>query len=399
MLEKTVRETKAYYCLECGICTGSCPVSRYHPQYSPRIMVERALLDDDESMLSERESWDCLTCGTCSARCPSTVDFNEFTRALRALARERGYRGTDTHAGILRAVMELEVTRENPRSTSWVAEDVDVTRRGKVLFYTGCLPYYGVVFRELGVDTVGMANATIRLMNACGVKPAVSAEERCCGHDLYWTGRVKEIRRLARDNVKAVEESGAETLVFACPECYAMFRRVYPELVRKIPFRTLHISEFLRPHVESGRLSFGELATTVTYQDPCRLGRFMNVYDEPRALLESVPGLELSEMPRARSEALCCGSSAWVGCTRINKSIQLERLAEARATGAETLVTSCPKCNVHLSCAAKDGDMDQTVGIRFLTELLSEASASERHAAEENEGTAPEESEGTAAEE
>ncbi len=378
MLEKAVRETKAYYCLECGICTGSCPVSRYHPQYSPRIMVERALLDDDESMLSERESWDCLTCGTCSARCPSTVDFNEFTRALRTLARESGFEGVDTHAGILRAVMELEIERKERRDTSWVAEDARVSSKGKVLFYTGCLPYYGVVFKELGVDTVGMANSTIRLMNACGARPVVSRDERCCGHDLYWTGDVEAIGKLARRNIKMVEESGAATVVFACPECYAMFSQVYPKYVGGIAFEMQHITEFLRPHVESGKLAFGERESKITYQDPCRLGRFLDVYDEPRELLGSVQGLELREMPRSRSEALCCGSSAWVGCTRINKSIQLERLTEALDTGATTLVTSCPKCNIHLSCAARDGDMERTIDIRFVTDVLSEALAGEK---------------------
>ena len=375
MFEKAIRETKAYYCLECGICTGSCPVSRYHPQYSPRIMVERALLDDDETMLSEREVWDCLTCGTCSARCPSTVDFNEFTRAMRAGARESGFEGVDTHAGVLRALMELEARRSGRRDISWVADDLRVSSRGKVLFFTGCLPYYGVVFSELGVDTVGMANSTIRLMNACGVRPVVSRDERCCGHDLYWTGDRESFRKLARGNLKMIEESGARTVVFACPECYAMFNQVYPKFVGKIGFDMMHISEFLVSHVESGRLSFGEKESRVTYQDPCRLGRFLGVYEEPRVLLGSVPGLELTEMPRVRSEALCCGSSAWVGCTRINKSIQLERLSEAADTGATTLVTSCPKCNIHLSCAAKDEDTDGGIEISFLTDVLSDALA------------------------
>jgi heterodisulfide reductase subunit D len=373
MLEKEIRETRAYYCLECGICTGSCPVSRYHPQYSPRIMVQRALLDDDESMLAERESWDCLTCGTCSARCPSTVDFNEFTRALREHARERGFEGTDTHAGVIRAVMDLDMSRQEPRDTSWVAEDVSVSSKGKVLFYTGCLPYYGVVFKDLGVDTVGMANSTIRLMNACGVRPVISGDERCCGHDMYWTGDVKSVRKIARENIKAIERSGARTVVFACPECYSMFSRVYPKFGSKIPFEMKHLSEFLAPYVESGRLALGELPLSVTYQDPCRLGRILGVYEAPRQLLRSVPGLELRDMPRARAEALCCGSSAWVGCTRINKSIQLERLAEARETGATTLVTGCPKCNIHLSCAARDGDAERTVEIRFLADILCEA--------------------------
>jgi Fe-S oxidoreductase len=375
MLERTIRDTKAYYCLECGTCTGSCPVSRYHPQYSPRLMVERALLDDAEEMLGDREVWSCLTCGTCSARCPSTVDYNEFTRATRALARDGGNEGVDTHAGILHALMELEARRSDRRDISWIAEELKVAKKGKVLFFTGCLPYFGVVFRELGVDTVGMANSTIRLLNACGVRPVVSRDERCCGHDAYWTGDLDSFKELARRNLKAIEDSGASTVVFACPECYAMFRLVYPKYFRGLKFDTLHISEFLTPHVERGAVAFSETTATLTYQDPCRLGRFLGVYDAPRGLLAAIPGAELVEMPRSRSEAVCCGSSAWVGCTRVNKRIQLERLGEALDTGAKTLVTGCPKCNIHLACAAKDGDLGRDVEISFLSNVLAQALA------------------------
>lgn len=371
MLERAIRRTKAYYCLECGICTGSCPVSRYQPQYSPRLMVERALLAPDIGMLEDPDVWACLTCGTCSARCPSTVDYNEFTRAMREEARGIGSKGTDTHAGVLRAIMNLEAARTTDRDLGWIADDVRVAKTGKVLLFAGCLPYFGVVFEHLGTDTVAMANSTIRLMNACGVRPVVSDKERCCGHDLYWSGDVRRFRRLAHENLTMIKESGATAVVFVCPECSATVKDLYGREFGPAGIEALHISEFLEPYVESGKLGFTESETTVTYQDPCRLGRFQGIYDAPRGLLGAVSGLELVEMPRTCSEALCCGSSAWVGCTRTNKRIQLERMAEAAETGAKTLVTACPKCSIHLSCARADGDLESAIEIEFLTDLLA----------------------------
>ncbi len=373
MLEETIQRTKAYYCLECGICTGSCPVSRYHPDFSPRLMVERALLRAEGLALEDREIWSCLTCGTCSARCPSLVDYNEFTRSTRVAARKDGHPGVDTHAGTVLAFMELQTKGAGERDLSWIADDLRTSRKGKVLFFTGCLPYFGVVFRDYGVDAVGMANSTIRLMNAAGVRPVVSPAERCCGHDPYWTGDAETMKTLARRNLRMIEESGARKVVFACPECYAMFKLVYPDFFGRLKFEVAHVTEFLAASVAKGKLAFGEMEGTVTYQDPCRLGRYAGVYDEPRELLAAVPGLELVEMPRARAEALCCGSSGWVSCTRVNKRIQLERLTEAAGTGASTLVTGCPKCNIHLACAARDGDIDDPIEIRFVTDLMAEA--------------------------
>lgn len=373
MFEKIVQDTKAYYCLECGICTGSCPVSRYYPEFSPRILVERALLGADDEMLAEREIWTCLTCGTCTARCPSTVDYNEFTRRTRVAARDGGYGGVDTHAGTIQALQVLDSERGSERDLGWITPGLKVSRKGKLLFYTGCLPYFGVVFRDLGVDTVEMANSVIRLMNACGRRPAVSPDERCCGHDLYWTGDTDTFRKLARANLDMVRDSGAETVVFACPECYAMFKLIYPRYFGGLGFEVAHVTEFLAPYAAKGKLAFGERAAGVTYQDPCRLGRYLGVYDAPRDLLAAVPELDVREMPRARGEAVCCGSSGWVGCTRINKSIQKERLREAVDTGAATLVTACPKCNIHLSCAAKDGDTDSDIAIEYVATFLAGA--------------------------
>jgi len=143
--------------------------------------------------------------------------------------------------------------------------------------------------------------------------------------------------------------------VTTCPECYRTLKIDYAELFGKPKFEVLHASEFLNNLINNGKIKFnGKLGMKVSYQDPCRLGRHMGVYDSPRKVITSIPGVELVEMERNRENALCCGVSAWMGCGRHSKQMQMERLAEAKGTTADLLVTACPKCQIHLNCALSE---------------------------------------------
>jgi Fe-S oxidoreductase len=128
-----------------------------------------------------------------------------------------------------------------------------------------------------------------------------------------------------------------------------------------------HISELLAEKVEAGDIAFAESAgeETMTYQDPCRLGRHAWVFDEPRTVLREIPGLELVEMDRNREGSLCCGTSSWINCDITSKQIQAARLTSAKATGASTLVTSCPKCRIHFKCALQDGLLAKNAAIEI----------------------------------
>jgi Fe-S oxidoreductase len=119
------------------------------------------------------------------------------------------------------------------------------------------------------------------------------------------------------------------------------------------------MTEFLAREMPGAGLTFASPANGVlTFQDPCRLGRLAGIYDPPRDLLKLLPEAELKEMERSRENALCCGTSAWMECSSCSKAMQMDRLEEARRTGAQTLVTACPKCQIHLSCAQSNTDMD-----------------------------------------
>jgi Fe-S oxidoreductase len=132
-----------------------------------------------------------------------------------------------------------------------------------------------------------------------------------------------------------------------------------------LDFEVVHLSQLLAAGVAGNELKFNRSVGKVTYHDPCRLGRFSGIYDEPRAVIDAIPGVELLEMARNRADALCCGTQAWMNCGSINKQIQSERLREASATGADVLLTSCPKCQIHLKCAMHDQRLGEELGIEI----------------------------------
>jgi heterodisulfide reductase subunit D len=370
-LRPAVDRTKAYLCLECGICTGSCPVSRHNPAYSPRMTVERALLLGEDESVCDHEMWGCLTCGTCDLRCPSTVDFTGFMRSLREKARERGEEGVCTHAETLLAIFEIQTRPDFRKSSVWLERGVKTQKRAKTYYFTGCLPFLEVVFRDIGFRGSRMANSALRLLNRLSMVPAMSEHEVCCGHDAYWTGRTDLARDLARRNAEVIRGTGARQVVFSCPEGYRMFKDVYPTLIGSLGFEPVHILSLMAE--KSKALQFSPVKKKVTYQDPCRLAKSGDIIDEPRSLLRSIPELELVEMRRTGKDAVCCGSSNWVSCSRVNKRIQVERLDEAVSTGAEILLTACPKCNIHLRCALRDEDTSGEIDIRDMVTLLAES--------------------------
>lgn len=368
-LRQAVDRSRAYLCLECGICTGSCPVSRFHSAYSPRLTVEKALLFEEQQSLSDPEIWSCLTCGTCDVRCPSTVDFTGFMRDLRERARAMGYSGICTHAETIEAMVELQVSPRFRKSYSWL-KSASTLRKGKIYYFAGCLPFFDVIFEEIGFEGKKIGISAVRLLNALGIKPAISSEEVCCGHDAYWTGQIDLVKTLAKTNLRAIRKTGAKQVIFSCPECYYMFKHIYPDLVGDLGFEPVYILKILLSEIDRVRLRSS--GAKVTYQDSCRLARIEGMVDEPRQVIKTLPETELVEMRRAGRDAVCCGSSSWVSCSRVNKQIQLDRLNEAASTGANLLVTSCPKCNIHLRCALRDEDCKVEISIVDLMVLLAD---------------------------
>ncbi|MGQ9603217.1 MAG: (Fe-S)-binding protein [bacterium] len=376
-VRRAVDRHRAYFCLECGICTGTCPVSRFNEGYSPRLLVERSLLAEKE-LKWDREIWSCLTCGACDIRCPSGVDYSDFMREIRGEAVRAGNEGTCTHAETIEAMVGIQLMPDYRRSNQWL-KGAHTAKRADFYYFAGCLPFLDVIFEAIGFQGQEIGLSSVRMLNALSITPAISEAEVCCGHDAYWTGRSEIVQSLAEKNVKAIRATGARKVVFSCPECYYMFRKVYPEIVGDLGFEVLHITSLVADSVAKLRLR--GLPLRIVYHDPCRLAKSFGLTDEPRQIMAAIPQIELLELKRFGAEALCCGSSNWINCSRVNKRIQLEKLEEASATGADVLLTSCPKCNIHLRCAMNDEDCKSKMEITDLMVLVGKLIGRRRNGA------------------
>ncbi len=359
--------TQTYYCLDCGVCTGSCPVARVFPDFSPRQIIERSLYGLEE--VSDDTIWNCLTCAQCSVRCPANINFPEFIRLIRGEARAAGIDGTLTHNGMLQSIWAIQTKDITQDRTFWI-EDGKTADKGDIFYFVGCRPYFDVIFRDIDAGSVRNARNVLKILNGCGIEPVVSNDERCCGHDALWNGDEETFKKLARLNIDIIRNSGAKRVVFSCPEGYYTFKNIYPDYFGELGFEPVHILDFLSEKIQEGTVEFQESEKKVTYHDPCRLGRLSGIYDAPRDILKALPGVELMEMRRSRENAICCGTSGWMNCSSCSKEIQVQRLAEARNTGAGTLITACPKCQIHFRCAKSAFDLD--IEIDDLYDLVAE---------------------------
>ncbi len=366
-LGQLVAETGVQYCLECGKCEATCPITRMEVAYSPMLIVEEALRDLPEDLEADKGLWYCITCGLCSHRCPSGVDFLEFVRQAREVepsACDRCAHGGVFHS--LAGIMANEAMSQ-PGRLEWVDDDLQVTDSGEILYFTGCLPYYEPVLWDVDVHPQEALRSTVRVLNAAGITPVVMADERCCGHDLVWSGQSgTAFAELARLNVEAIRRTGAKRVVFTCPEGLRTFAKDYPRVLGEdaLDFELLHITQLFAELIEEGKLELPEAgegdAEPLTYQDPCRLGRHMGQVEAPRRVLSALPGYDLVEMEHHGLNSHCCGTSSWLNCGTFSKRIQLERMREAERAGADLLVTACPKCFSHFNCTLNEPGSDAT---------------------------------------
>ena len=376
-LEDIIQKTKTYYCLECGKCTSLCPVARYDPSFSPRQMIENALLGFGDELVSDRELFSCLTCYACQQKCPSDIDFPVFVQQARSLAQDRGQHGVCAHSGQLQSVARLMTSPAiKQKRLEWLSKEYRVSETSDVLLWVGCAPYFAPIFEGIEFNALDITKGSLKTLNVLGIEPRLLPNEKCCGHDALWTGDIETFKRLAEYNAAQIKEAGVKKIVFSCPEGYRTFKLDYPNYV-DLGCEVQHISEFLAEKIGENGVKFKEIKKKVTYQDPCRLGRHLGVYDAPRKVIESIPGIELVEMRHSGLDSICCGTSAFTNCDSYSNMLRAERLCEAAETGAELLITACPKCQTHFRCAMVDkGEEHRStpkIEIMDLTNLVASA--------------------------
>jgi Fe-S oxidoreductase len=375
-IERIIREHKLHLCLECGKCSSCCPRMLAGKNYSPRLMAQKIIANPEDETYIEGSLWECLTCGLCEERCPSGVRFSEFILQARALlAGARGLKGYLAHDGAVHSWMRImSAPRIKQNRLDWLSPDLKTARSGPLAFFVGCAPYFDAFFETLGVDTLSFARDGIRLLNFFGMEPVVLNEERCCGHDLLFSGDRDNFAALARLNHQAFKDAGVEEVVVACPECYLVWQRWMPQVLGKMDIKVTLLIDLLIRELARGGVDLARLDARVTYQDPCRLGRMAGRFREPRELMGMIPGLKLREMESHGPGSLCCGNSAFINCDAYSKRIQVQRLTEAKRAQADLLVTACPKCMIHLACAMRDPHQPQSLGLQIkgLPSLLAD---------------------------
>jgi Fe-S oxidoreductase len=334
--------------------------------------------DDPANVALDPAVWTCLTCGLCNERCPADVLYGSLTKSLRAEAFRFKNLPMCTHGGALQATMRIMAGSDHPQDRlGWVTDDLKIAEKGEWGYFVGCLPYFDALFTDLESESVEIGRNTIRVLNKLGIEPILFKDERCCGHDLLWGGDVENFQLLAEKNVAMIRETGVKKVLTACPECCRTLSVDYPEVVGPLGFEMVYITELLKDHLNDLSADLGEVKRTASFQDPCRLGRHLGIFDSPRQTINAIPGLELSELPKNRRSAICCGTSAWQSCDQVSKQIQTSRLLGAHKAGADLMITSCPKCYVHFKCALKGETIpaDKKVEVKDLMVVLGEALA------------------------
>ena len=367
--------SKLRLCLDCGKCTTFCPVAACNPDFNPRRIVQQSL---NPNLANTQNSliWSCLECGTCQQFCNYNIDFPRFITGRRQQLVQNGENVHCSHGGALQSTMHLMAQSKTLQTRlDWLPRDIKLTAKSETGFFVGCAPYLDVFFQDLGVKTLEGVTGALRLLNQAGIPFALIENERCCGRDLLLQGDEAGFLALAEANLAEFKRQVFKKLITYCPECYVCLKKEYPRAVASQGIEIINLVELLAPLAVENKLTLHKLNKKLTYHDPCTLGRGSGIYDQPRTLLESMPGVNLVEMEDNRERSLCCGASPWAYCNSVNRQIQDQRLNQAQVTQADILVTACPKCQIHLKCAQKSADCQvPQIPVVDLATLLSSTS-------------------------
>ena len=339
-----------------------CPMS-----ISIRRLLSGAQLGAKESSSGAPDLWHCATCRLCEVSCPRGVQVTDVVHALRVISFEE-HKAPERLEKALWGVYEEGNSWGGKKGQrgAWAAgvPKAEPGRKTKFVLYTGCAASYDPRLQKVAKSVAG-------LLGAAGAEFQVLGDrESCCGDTVYQVGEEGFLQELVESNSKALGEAG-ETVVTISPHCYNMFESVYPKYGKAVP--AVHYTQLLAELIDGGRLKpAGAAAAEVTYHDPCYLGRYHGVYEQPRKVLESIPGVRLVEMKASKANATCCGGGGGLMWTEFEgERPSRGRVAQAAETGASTLATSCPYCVLNFEDAARTEGSG--VKVADVAELLSAA--------------------------
>ncbi len=358
-------------CYQCGLCTGTCPWNMVRSFPVRRIIHQAQLgLADFE----DEDLWLCVTCKACVDRCPRGVEIIDVWRALRRVVSEvgAGKMPESLRIGIKNICGVGNPLGEPPEKRADWAKDLGVkafTKGTEVLYLPCCIPAYDPKFQRV-------ARATVSVLKKADVDFGIllGAELSCCGESVRKVGHESTFQSLAQNNISLFTKTGVKKIIVTSPHCYHAIKNEYPEFGGN--FEVMHFAQYLAELIDEGRLKLTrELNKKVTYHDSCYLGRHNDVYDEPRQVLKSIPGLELVEMYNFRENGLCCGGGGGGVWEETKKGERFSdiRIEQALDTGANILAAACPYCMVMFEDSILSSDKGDVIEIRDIAELVQEA--------------------------
>ena len=355
----------AYACSQCGYCVDECDqfYGRGWESQSPRGKWYWL-----REYLEGREEWDqfmidsiisCTTCEICNNRCSASLPIEPSWLKLRGQLIQKEKRMTFPPFEMMAAALEKEGNiwaGYRADRSAWFPEDLKEKHgpghKAESVYFAGCTASY--VEHDIGI-------ASVRLLDAAGVDfTYIGEKESCCGTPVLMAGMWDLFAETVRKNVRAVKDSGADTVITSCPACDMMWRHVYPKWAKKLgieyDIKSRHYSEVVAEKIAGGEFSFpanGHEPCTVTWHDSCHIGRVTGVYEPPRKVIEAIPGVKLVEMEYNREEAHCCGSVlTLLKEPPVAADIGEVRLNEALAAGADKVLALCPCCEFQLRVSA-----------------------------------------------
>ncbi|MHA1147452.1 MAG: (Fe-S)-binding protein [Promethearchaeota archaeon] len=322
----------------------------------------------------------CTECGGCDISCKylNSLEVLEIIQLTREELVKKGHGPLPNQQIYVKNVMEVHNPYGEPHEDrfQWLPDNVKITPGAELGYFVGCTSSY---------RRQEIALATISVFNKLGIEfSLLGPDEFCCGSPMYRVGEIDKAKELMNNNLDKIQKAGIKTLITSCAGCYTMFKAEYSKVLDKeLPFKILHTSELLETLLKDGKLTFSQklAPTTVTYHDPCHLGRCSEpylkwegkmvevmplikipippkpkrqgsngVYEPPRNVLKQIPGIQLVEMERIKEYSYCCGAGGGVKAQFPEFAVNTakRRIIEAKSTGASVLASCCPFCKTNL---------------------------------------------------
>ncbi len=348
-------------CYQCAGCTGVCPWGEVGRDFNPRLLLRRGQLGVGD-ILSD-DIWYCTTCNECVEQCPHEVNIPFVMSSIRSMSVEEAKMPKE-----LQDALESMFKLGNPWSgsvrkrTEWTEEvNVPDYEDQDMLWWVCCTYAYDERNQEVVQDLT-------RVMNTIDASYGiVGKDEKCCGNSARRMGEEGLFMELEDENTQTIKKTGADKILTTSPHCYNAFKNEYEELDAEV----IHYTQYLKRRLDD--LDFlTEFDRTVAYKDPCYLGRHNDIYEQPREILQSIPGLELVEMERNKDRALCCGGGGgriWAD-TEPEERFSNIGVEDALEAGADVLATACPYCTMNFEDSVKTLDAEDDIEVMDIAEIL-----------------------------